>query len=347
VKAPSTRAKVVVLAAAGTLVLAAVAVRYTESAAPPGLNGADSAAAPTQEDDLGTGPKMQVLTNGHLSLVSRDRPGGPRTVTAQACDRAYAAGGTVACLRPVDPSTGTRLVVLDAQLHERRSIALTGFPNRTRVSPSGRMVAWTLFVEGHSYAGGAFSASTGILDTRTGTVIRSLEEFAVIKDGQPYRDEDLNFWGVTFADDNRFYASMATDGRTYLVVGDIAAGEVRTLAQGVECPSLSPDGTRVAFKHAIGSPGQPDPGRGGHGGHDGSATWRLSVLDLATMQVTHLAETRSVDDQAVWLDGGTVAYSLQRPDGTDDIWAVPADGSGDPHVLIHEANSPAPPVSEP
>jgi Tol biopolymer transport system component len=140
---------------------------------------------------------------------------------------------------------------------------------------------------------------------------------------------------------------MSTDGRPFLVVGDIAARQVRTLAQGVECPTLSPDDTPIAFNHAIGRPGQPDPGQGSHAGHDGAGTWRLSTLDLATMQVTHLTETRSVDDRAVWLDGRTLAYSLQRSDGTNDVWAVPADGSGAPRPLIHKANSPAPPASAP
>lgn len=338
-KPPSTPAKVVV-AAAVALVLAAVAVRYTQAATQHDQDQAASQGASADEENPDSGPKMQVLTNGHLSLVSRDHPDGPRTVTTQSCDRAYAAAGTVVCLRPVDASTGTHLMVLDAQLHERQSIALTGFPNRTRVSPSGRMVAWTLLVGGH----GAFSASTGVLDTHTGKLIPTLEEFTVVKDGQPYRPEDVDFWDVTFADDNRFYASMSTGGRHYLVVGDIAARQVRTLAQGVECPSLSPDGTRIAFKHTIGgsspaarSSASPDQ----HDGHDG--TWRLSILDLASLQVTHLVETRSVDDQAVWLDGGTVAYSLQRPDGTNDVWAVPADGTGTPRLLVREASSPAPP----
>ncbi len=62
---------------------------------------------------------------------------------------------------------------------------------------------------------------------------------------------------------------------------------------------------------------------------------------MATMRVTPLAETRSIDDQPEWLDNTTVAYTLQRSDGINDIWSLPADGSGTPHLLVPGANSPA------
>jgi dipeptidyl aminopeptidase/acylaminoacyl peptidase len=131
--------------------------------------------------------------------------------------------------------------------------------------------------------------------------------------GKPYKAADLNFWGVTFtADDRRFYATMSTAGHRYLVEGDIASRSVRTLRENVECPSLSPDGRRLAFKSAV----DGDPGHG----------WRLSVLDLATLRETGLAEHRSVDDQAAWIDSGTVAYGIRRGHGNADVWRVPADG---------------------
>jgi Tol biopolymer transport system component len=156
-----------------------------------------------------------------------------------------------------------------------------------------------------------------------------LEEFAITRGGQPYQAADVNFWGVTFArNDNDFYATMSTGGHRYLVEGDLAAMTLRTLADNVECPSLSPDGTHIAFKAAR----DGDPTRG----------WRLSVLDLATMRVTPLAETRSVDDQAAWLDERTVAYGVQRSDGINDVWVVPTDGTGAPRLLVPGANSPAP-----
>ncbi|MEV4760428.1 hypothetical protein AB0J86_35725 [Micromonospora sp. NPDC049559] len=322
-----TRGRVLVAAATAAL-LAAVAVGYVRLAAHRRPAGPPAPAAANREQlTLAPGPRLLTVTNRHLAFVPAADPGGARTVADLECVRAYAAAGTGVCLHP-DSAWSYRLVVLDAGLRQRRAFPVPGLPNRARVSPSGRMVAWTTFVGGDSYNSGGFSTRTGILDTRTGGLVDSLEEFAVIRDGRPYRSADVNFWGVTFAgDDNRFYATVSTDGRRYLVEGDVAARTVRTLAENVECPSLSPDGGRIAFKRAV----DGDPGKG----------WRLSVLDLATMRVTPLAEPNSVDDQAAWLDGSTVAYTLRQSDGRPDVWAVPADGSGAPRLLVPEAESPA------
>lgn len=311
----TTRTRITVTAVAA-LVLGGVAVGYTALSAAP---------SSTVSSGPVTGPKLQVLSNGTLSTVSRADPSGPRELTNQRCDRAYAAGGTISCLRPAGALKAGELAVLDASLNVVRTVPLTGFPNRTRVSASGRMVGWTLFVDGHSYAANGFSTSTGILDVRTGTLARNLEEFAV--EGEA--GADRNFWGVTFtSDDNRFYATMSTGGHRYLVEGDFARRTVKPLVDNVECPSLSPDGTRIAYKAAVNG----DPRQG----------WRISVMDLATRTVTPLAETRSVDDQPAWLDGSTIAYGVQRADGVNDVWSVPADGTGTPAVLVPEANSPAP-----
>ncbi|MFF4354812.1 TolB family protein [Streptomyces sp. NPDC001530] len=322
-----TRIAIVV---AATAVLAAVAIGYIRLAADRTTTAghtADPVTATADRATLTPGPRLLVVSDRHLATVSRDHPRGPRTIAPLECVRAYAAAGTGVCVRPDSPWS-YHVVVLDQELHEKRTIPVPGLPNRARVSASGRMVAWTTFVGGDSYTSGGFSTRTGILDTRTGALAGTLEKYAVTKDDRPYQAADLNFWGVTFtADDNRFYATMSTGGHRYLVEGDFAARTVRTLKENVECPSLSPDGTRIAFKEAIGA----DPTRG----------WRLSVLELSSMRVTPLAETRSIDDQAAWLDNATLAYTVRDGSGDPDVWSVPADASGTPRLLIPDSESPA------
>ncbi|MEV0375602.1 hypothetical protein AB0I10_38655 [Streptomyces sp. NPDC050636] len=323
------RTRITILVAA-TAVLAVVAIGYIRLAADRTTTAADTTDPVTTTGDRATiasGPRLLVVSNRHLATVSRRDPRGPRTVAKRECVRVYAAAGTGVCVRPDSPWS-YHVVVLDRDLHEKRAIPVPGLPNRARVSASGRMVAWTTFVGGDSYTSSGFSTRTGILDTRTGALVGTLEKFAVTKDGHPYQAADINFWGVTFtADDNRFYATMSTAGRRYLVRGDFAARTVRTLKENVECPSLSRDGTRIAFKQAIGA----DPTRG----------WRLSVLELTSMRVTPLAETRSIDDQAAWLDDTTLAYTMRDSSGDPDVWSVPADGSGTPRLLVPDSESPA------
>jgi WD40-like Beta Propeller Repeat len=270
------------------------------------------------------GPHRDELT----SVPAAD-PGGPRTASGVTCLRFYAAGGTGICLQavrgPVNDSY--RAVVLDAGLHVTRRVDLAGIPTRARVSPSGRMVAWTVFVGGDSYAGTDFSTRTSILDTRTGTLQPTLEDYTVTRDGSRIRAADVNFWGVTFADDRHFYATLATSGHTYLIHGDTVTRTAVTVHSNVECPSLSPDGTRIAYKKRV--PGLP-----------AEAPWRLYVLDLASGREHALAETRNVDDQAVWSDDHTLVYALPGDYGSD-LYTVPADGTGSPRLLTRSALAPA------
>ncbi|MER8187118.1 TolB-like translocation protein [Kitasatospora sp. NPDC094015] len=264
-----------------------------------------------------------------LATVPADRPDGPRTVSGVKCLRFHAAAGTGICLQaePGVLEDTYRAVVLDDRLHEVRHFPAAGIPTRARVSPSGHLVAWTVFVSGDSYAGTDFSTRTAIVDTRDWTVDDNLETFAVTRDGKPYHASDVNIWGVTFADDDRFYATLATGGQTYLVQGDVTARTLTTLHQNVECPSLSPDGTRIAYKKRVAG-ASPD------------APWRLYVLDLATMTETATAEQRNIDDQALWADGATLVYALPGDYGSD-LWTVPADGSGAPRTLMTSAVAPA------
>ncbi|MGW4856475.1 TolB-like translocation protein [Streptomyces sp. NPDC004288] len=265
-----------------------------------------------------------------LVTVPAGAPAGPRTASGVKCLRFHAAGGTGICLQAVRGAVDDtyRAVVLDAALEERAHYPLPGIPTRARVSPSGRLVAWTVFVGGDSYASASFSTRTAVLDTTTGRLTPSLEGFRVLKDGKEHHAADTNFWGVTFSrDDRHFYATMATGGRTYLVRGDLTDRTVTTLHQNVECPSLSPDETRIVYKKRV-------------AGAPADAPWHEYALDLATLRETALAEPRSVDDQAVWLDDRTVSYSLPGDFGAD-LYSVPADGSGAPRRLMTAALAPA------
>ena len=187
-----------------------------------------------------------------------------------------------------------------------------------------------MFVSGDSYAPGSFSTRTTVIDTASGESLGDLEQYTVLRDGTPFKALDFNFWGITFASHNRIYATLGTGGRTYLIEADVDSKRATIRHENVECPSLSPDGTRIAFKKRMASAG-------------GRLLWRLHVLDLRTGVETALGETRSVDDQAEWLDAGTVTYALpsdSKP-GSTDVWSVPADGSGSPANILSAAWSPA------
>ncbi|WP_405839327.1 TolB family protein [Streptomyces sp. NBC_01518] len=265
-----------------------------------------------------------------LTTVPAATPSGPRTASGLKCLRFYASSGTGVCLQAVHGTvTDTyRALILDAHLKETARYDVPGIPSRARVSPTGHFAAWTAFVGGDSYAGTNFSTRAAIVDTRTGKLIPTLESFRIIKDGHVHHSADVNFWGVTFASDDRtFYATLATKGSTYLVRGDLRGRTVTTLHTNVECPSLSPDGTRIAFKKRV--KGLPK-----------DAPWHLYVLDLRTMRETPLAEARSVDDQAVWRDNRTIVYAMPGDYGAD-LYSVPADGTGRARLISGAAVSPA------
>jgi len=61
---------------------------------------------------------------------------------------------------------------------------------------------------------------------------------------------------------------------------------------------------------------------------------------LRTLRETALAESRSVDDQAVWRDDDTIVYALPGDYGAD-LYSVPADGTGAPRRISTAAVSAA------
>ena len=260
---------------------------------------------------------------GELTSTEASAPGQIRRATGRLCDRVYAvaAGGIcVARSRSLTGAYEAQILGPDGKL--RHKVGLEGVPSRARVSPDGRYGTTTTFVTGDSYAKpGAFSTRALIIDMKRGTAITDLEKFTVSDHGRVIDAADVQYWGVTFGrDSDTFYATLATGGKTHLIKGSISQRTASVIRDNVECPSLSPDGTRIGYKKLI----------------DDKGHWRLHVLDLATGSDVALAETRSVDDQLEWRDDKSLLYQFG-----DDVWTVPADGSGAPKLYIKHAGSPA------
>ena len=266
----------------------------------------------------------------HHVLVSRlAEPSAGAFVTSLVCERVYYNGGRGLCLSAAsEPNTWTA-AIFDDRFAATGRVALTGTPSRVRVSPDGRLAAATMFENGHSYAEHGFSTRTSIVDLAEARLLGDLEQFETVRDGAPFKAVDFNFWGVTFARDNdTFYATLDTGGVSYLVRGSVRGRRMELLRPGVECPSLSPDNTRIAFKKRIGA--------------RSLGWWQIAIVDLASGRETVLMrETRSVDDQVEWLDDNRVVYHLTDGETAADLWTVRADNGAGPDRLLTSAYSPA------
>ncbi len=257
-----------------------------------------------------------------LALAPLAAPDGPRFVTPLSCVRAYIAGGRGLCL--ASNGADGRAVVFDERFEPTHTLALSGPPSRARVSRDGRLGAVTVFESGHSYAEEGFSTRTTVIDLTTGVAFPDLETFAVWQGATRVRRLDVNYWGVTFIPGSRrFYATLAFGGTPYLVEGNLDTREFRVLAPHVECPSLSPDGRRLAFKRAEG------------------LRWRLWVREIASGSEHVIAgETRSIDDQVEWLDDARVLYQFPSDEG-NNLWVVATDDPAPARRFMGEAWSPA------
>jgi hypothetical protein len=283
-----------------------------------------------------TGDRVEFRTTasgadyGKVASVPLDDPSGPRSVSSQLCDRVYATAELTMCLKTdAGVVTTWAAVQTGATGKQEQTWSLPGVPSRTRISADSKLVAETSFVTGASYATVGFSTET-IIATAAGHSYGNIEQFKLLINGEQVNAADRNVWGVTFTDDDRhFYATAASGGSTWLVRGDLVAKTLTSVHKTAECPSLSPDGTRVAYKKNTGTFSQPN--------------WHLAVLNLKTKVETVLPEKRSVDDQVEWLDDSTLLYGLPRTGvvGDNDVWSIAADGSADPTLFIPHAWSPS------
>lgn len=271
---------------------------------------------------------------GKVAFVDAGQVGQPQFVEGLTCEVVYVAGERGICLAAEYRILGTFV----ARLFDARTFAVLGkvpvkgVPSRARVAVNGKLAASTVFTSGHGYDSVSFSTQTLLIDVPSAKIIADVESFSVQRDGKPFKNRDFNFWGVTFSPDaQHFYATLSTQRQHFLVKGDIAARSAVVIHENVECPSLSPDGKRIAYKKRL--------------NRTGNVAWQLHVLDLATGKDTPLAEKRSVDDQLEWLNDEfvlyTVADSQTRATPVTNVWRIAADGNAPPELFLKSASSPA------
>jgi hypothetical protein len=286
----------------------------------------------------GTAPKPPYLlfrstvagrSFGRVGYVPLGATEGPRYLTPISCDRLHFSREHGICLTVENNRLfPAHAYVFDSAFRLGPPIRLTGPPSRARVAQDGLLASITVFESGHSYAEGAFSTRTSLIDTQAGRIVADLEQFDIRRNGTRFKPVDSNFWGVTFGSGGGvFYATLSTAGRMYLIRGNAGTRAGDVLQEGVECPSLSPDGHRLAFKKRIN-------GRLG-------VAWQIAILDLTTSHESVLdRETRSVDDQVEWLDDTQVIYHEPSSHGAD-IWAMRIDNGTPPRLVLTGAYSPA------
>lgn len=285
------------------------------------------AVSATGDVTLTPGNRMVYVVEGHVAAVSLADTGasahGTPVVSDLLCARVYAAHGTGLCLRK-NTAVSWSATVLDQGLEATSTWPMAGRPALARVSPSGRMVAWTAFTKGSSFSG-SFTTVTSVVDTAKGEEVKDLSAFTARVGPDHTKAKGYQVWGITFIDDDEFLATLSLDGRRYLARGRLSTRSMTTIAPDVTNPALSPDRKRVAFVRT---------GATGRGA-------RLAVMDLASRSVRDLDEERRVIDQPVWFDARRVGYVVRDAGGRSSVWSTRL-GGGRPDLVLDDAESPSP-----
>ena len=225
---------------------------------------------------------------------------------------------------------GGRGLILDAGLNPTTRFGIN-LPSRAAASPDGEVVAWTGFAVGHSYLqAGEFATTTQLIEVERGIGANLETGFATFDiNGEAVNDETRNFWGVTFVDNDRFYATLGIGEDTSIVQGTISTSRLQVIHENATCPEISPDGSTIVAKERR------------EGDH-----FQVIAIDVETGERRDIAETRSVEDQVEFLDNDTIIYGLpNETEGTEaqpawDVWALDLNG-GTPQLIIPFADSPA------
>ncbi len=219
--------------------------------------------------------------------------------------------------------------ILDAALEPQKSFGLNR-PSRAAVSPDGSVVVWTGFTLGHSYlAEGEFATITQLISVERSLGANLESDFATFDGELRNENPDRNYWGVTFVDNDHFYATMGSEGTTSIVEGRISNSRIDVRFENASCPEISPDGSTIVAKEQRGD------------------QFRLIAIDVATGDRRDLGETMMVDDQVEFLDGDTILYAkVNEAEGTAaqpvfDIWALDLAPGSTPRLVVPFADSPA------
>jgi hypothetical protein len=271
----------------------------TSAEAPPPDTAPSVAYVVRPSDPSRYNPVERVALDKSLRPVSRT-PVGP------GCIRVHvASSGELICLSQARQGSPGKFTPNTTYLYSPAMTQIASFerpvgnmPSRARISADGQYLATTTFTSGHSYlgvAGSQFSTETLISKRANGATAEDIQKWSITWKGQPVTAIDLNLWGVTFdrRQSDRFYVTVYFKGTPYLGEGSVSQRAIKVLLPNVECPSLSPDGQRIAFKRRV------------------SATaWAPAVMELATKKERVLQVPNSVDDQIEWLDDHTIVYEV-------------------------------------
>lgn len=251
---------------------------------------------------------------------------GLRAMVPLECLRVAFAGGRGLCMH--DEASATSVVravtIFDSRFVRHQRLALAGIPIRARVSPDGRLGAITTYGEEESPEGERLATESFFVDLSSGAVLADLREFTLVGPGGAAVTGPIDIASPAFMrDSNGFFAAVSAPAGRFVVRGSVSARRLEVIAEGLWSEGLSPDETRLVAKRNDGEHGR----------------WHLVVLDLATLTTTPLDQgARAVDDQVDWLDDRRVIFHDVSAEGTG-IWAVPADGSGPPELLLPHAFS--------
>ena len=208
-------------------------------------------------------------TAGSFAVAPLSDPTSLRAIAGLRCVRVYFAGGRGLCLTQGGLlNTGYVAKVFDSDFHVERQYAVSGIPSRARVSPDGRYGATTNVRRRATRTRTATSrparAFGDLTEQRGGRT--DLEKLPVTKDGQPFSNQNFNFWGVTFADDDdHFYASLGSGSTRTCSKASMRDRSLKVLTDGSSARRCRPT--------ASGSRSSASSGRPVTGGCSCS-TWR-------------------------------------------------------------------------